>query len=59
MLNLPQFHQTFSAKQKVAGAQRLAKNSHAISPTIKTPNYELKLAQFLPNLFANYQTPCT
>jgi len=31
---------------------------HSISPTIKTPNFKLKLAHFLPNLFAVHQTLC-
>jgi len=52
------FHQTFFDKQKVAGAQCLAKKCHSISPMIKTPNFKLKLTLFLQNLLAICQTLC-
>jgi len=41
-----QFHQTFFAKQKVAGAQ---KNCCSILPMIKTTNFKLQLAPFFTN----------
>jgi len=47
------FQQTFFCKAKSLLAHSIwQKNISSISPTIKTPNYKLKLTHFSPNLFA-------
>jgi len=52
------FHQTFFAKQKVVGAQRLAKSHLSISPTMDFPDFRLKSIENAPNLCAVCQELC-